>query len=278
MGEGRARTTSSPPRSSELAGHERHRQLRPPVQQRPRRRAEARAAAAAALGRRTDPGRHRQRVRPRPAAGGAERPRPRRGADHLDVAAPADQQNSMGQRTTATRCPRRLTATRRRSPPGDYGPVPALTSALLNLADSGGLDGALQRARPVLRQPTTPSRCCSWLTARTWRTRLSASTWRRPVGDDERDRELPRSGLAVALHVLVPDQPFSTSGNADALVWGLMTLLTLLLALLPFIPGLRSIPRSSPCTGSSGATTTAARTEPEPGARAARRTGQDGDV
>jgi len=37
-------------------------------------------------------------------------------------------------------------------------------------------------------------------------------------------------------------RPFSTSDNADALVWGLMALLTLLLALVPFIPGLRTIP------------------------------------
>ena len=37
--------------------------------------------------------------------------------------------------------------------------------------------------------------------------------------------------------------PFNSSGNADILVWGLMMLLTLLLALVPFIPGLRTIPR-----------------------------------
>jgi hypothetical protein len=40
--------------------------------------------------------------------------------------------------------------------------------------------------------------------------------------------------------------PFSTSDNADAQVWGLMMLLTLLLMFLPFIPGLRSIPRWIP--------------------------------
>ena len=38
-------------------------------------------------------------------------------------------------------------------------------------------------------------------------------------------------------------KPFSTSDNADALVWGLMMVLTLALILLPFIPGLRSLPR-----------------------------------
>ena len=38
-------------------------------------------------------------------------------------------------------------------------------------------------------------------------------------------------------------KPFSTSDNADALVWGVMAVLTLALILLPFIPGLRSLPR-----------------------------------
>ena len=33
--------------------------------------------------------------------------------------------------------------------------------------------------------------------------------------------------------------PFSTSENADALVWGLMMVLTLALMFVPFIPGLR---------------------------------------
>ncbi len=38
-------------------------------------------------------------------------------------------------------------------------------------------------------------------------------------------------------------KPFSTSDNADALVWALMAVLTLGLILVPFIPGLRSLPR-----------------------------------
>jgi hypothetical protein len=40
--------------------------------------------------------------------------------------------------------------------------------------------------------------------------------------------------------------PFKSSDNADALVWGLMVVLTLGLMLLPWIPGLRSIPRWIP--------------------------------
>ena len=38
-------------------------------------------------------------------------------------------------------------------------------------------------------------------------------------------------------------KPFSTSGNADALVWGLMAVLSLGFVFLPFIPGLRSLPK-----------------------------------
>jgi hypothetical protein len=38
-------------------------------------------------------------------------------------------------------------------------------------------------------------------------------------------------------------KPFSTSDNADALVWGLMAVLTVLLVFVPFIPGLRSLPK-----------------------------------
>src|SRR6266536_1605439 len=38
-------------------------------------------------------------------------------------------------------------------------------------------------------------------------------------------------------------KPFSTSDNADAWVWWLMLVLTLGLILIPFIPGLRSLPR-----------------------------------
>jgi hypothetical protein len=38
-------------------------------------------------------------------------------------------------------------------------------------------------------------------------------------------------------------EPFKSSDNADALVWGLMMVLSAGLVFLPFIPGLRSIPR-----------------------------------
>jgi len=39
--------------------------------------------------------------------------------------------------------------------------------------------------------------------------------------------------------------PFNSSGNADILVLAVMIILTAALTLMPFIPGLRSIPRKS---------------------------------
>jgi hypothetical protein len=39
--------------------------------------------------------------------------------------------------------------------------------------------------------------------------------------------------------------PFNASANADVLVWGLMMALSVVLILVPFIPGLRSIPRKA---------------------------------
>jgi hypothetical protein len=41
-------------------------------------------------------------------------------------------------------------------------------------------------------------------------------------------------------------KPFSTSENADTQVWALMMVLTLGLMFLPWIPGLRSVPRLLP--------------------------------
>lgn len=41
-------------------------------------------------------------------------------------------------------------------------------------------------------------------------------------------------------------KPFSTSPNADAQIWLLMMALTVVLILIPWIPGLRDIPRWIP--------------------------------
>jgi hypothetical protein len=41
-------------------------------------------------------------------------------------------------------------------------------------------------------------------------------------------------------------EPFKSSENADAIIFGMMGLLVLVVILLPFIPGLRAIPEKIP--------------------------------
>ena len=59
-------------------------------------------------------------------------------------------------------------------------------------------------------------------------------------------RQLPRPVLAVALLVLVPDRAVQVLAERRRLVWGLMMLLSLGLVLVPFLPGIRSLPRWIP--------------------------------
>ena len=60
--------------------------------------------------------------------------------------------------------------------PVDYGPVAPMMSALVGLAQSGGLDGALLTSGPASTRPTTRSRCCSSPPASYFEDRAKAST------------------------------------------------------------------------------------------------------
>ena len=91
---------------------------------------------------------------------------------------------------------------------GDYGPVPVIATGFLTLARSGGLEGLLTSHSPqhLLRLRRDEA------AAATRRRRLPRGpgprrpSRRRPVGHDERDGQLPRPAVDVALHVLVPGQ------------------------------------------------------------------------
>ena len=88
---------------------------------------------------------------------------------------------------------------------GDYGPVPALAIGSL-LWPQRCARGAAHHRDHVLRRRRDPA------AAAARRRRLPRGpgprppSRRRPVGDDERDRQLPWPALDVALHVLVPGQ------------------------------------------------------------------------
>lgn len=126
---------------------------------------------------------------------------------------------------------------------GTYGPVPVLAQKLLALALTGGLEGALTSAthfyvsdetRPLLLLADG-----SYLESRARDQHLGGDQW----GMMNETGKYPGQAWLWLYTMWYQVKPFSTSGNADALVWGLMMLLSLALLLVPVIPGLRSLPR-----------------------------------
>ena len=133
-----------------------------------------------------------------------------------------------------------------RVPEGDYGPVPALATSFLTLARSGGLEGALTSSGDFYGGDQTRSLLLlsdgAYLEDTARAQQLGGDQW----GMMNETGNYPGQPWMWLYTFWYQVKPFSTSDNADALVWGLMALLTLALTFLPFIPGLRSIPRWVP--------------------------------
>ncbi|MEV5480123.1 MULTISPECIES: hypothetical protein [Streptomyces] len=126
---------------------------------------------------------------------------------------------------------------------GDYGPVPVLIARLLGLARSGALDGELQAegkfyqtdyTRPLLFLSDG-----SYLESRARAEHLGGDQW----GMMNETGNYPGQAWLWLYTFWYQIEPFKSSGNADALIWGLMALLSVGLMLVPFIPGVRSVPR-----------------------------------
>jgi hypothetical protein len=126
---------------------------------------------------------------------------------------------------------------------GDYGPVPVLTAKLLDLARSGGLDGQLLSAGGFYQTDYSKSLLFladgSYLEAHARDEQLGGDQW----GMMNETGRYPGQAWLWLYTFWYQIPPFSSSDNADALVWGLMTVLSLVLVLVPVIPGLRGLPR-----------------------------------
>jgi hypothetical protein len=129
---------------------------------------------------------------------------------------------------------------------GSYGPVPAMLTALLNLAQGGGLDGALllqgafyntDYTKPVLFIADG-----TFLEDKAVTQHLAGEQW----GMMNETGNYPGQAWLWLYTFWYQIKPFSTSGNADALIWGMMAVLSVAFVLVPFIPGVRSIPRWVP--------------------------------
>lgn len=127
--------------------------------------------------------------------------------------------------------------------PGDYGPVPVLAARYLTLARSGALEGLLTSRSTFYTGDQTKALLLladgAYLEDQARADHLGGDQW----GMMNETGNYPGQPWMWLYTFWYQIKPFSTSGNADALVWALMALLTLGLILLPFIPGLRSLPR-----------------------------------
>ncbi len=131
--------------------------------------------------------------------------------------------------------------------PGDYGPVPVMTTALLHLAQTGALDSQLVSHGTGFYQDnyTKPLLFLadgSYLANKADAQHLTGDQW----GMMNETSNYPGQAWLWLYTMWYQISPFNSSGNADALIWGMMMLLSLALILVPFIPGLRSIPRLVP--------------------------------
>jgi len=131
-------------------------------------------------------------------------------------------------------------------PPGDYGPVAVIMADELALARSGGLDGALLATKQFYQtdytKPILFISAGSYFEDQASARNLLGEQW----GMMNETGNWPGQPWLWLYTFWYQVPPFATSGNADALIWGIMIVLSVILILVPFIPGVRSIPKWIP--------------------------------
>jgi hypothetical protein len=129
---------------------------------------------------------------------------------------------------------------------GKYGPLPTMMSSLLTFAQSGGLDGALLTSKQFYQTDYTKPLLFmadgGVLENRALAQNLDGSQW----GMMNETGSYPGQVWLWLYTFWYQIKPFSTSPNADVLVMAIMGILTLALVLVPFLPGIRDIPRRIP--------------------------------
>ncbi|MGM7778805.1 hypothetical protein ACSVHC_22695 [Arthrobacter sp. KNU-44] len=131
-------------------------------------------------------------------------------------------------------------------PPGDYGPVPALTGALLAMAQQGTLDPVLSARGSFYNTDYKASILFlgdgSYFPGLADAQHLTGDQW----GMMNETGNYPGQSWLWLFSGLYQVEPFKSAPNADVLVVFSMVILTLLLTFVPLIPGLRSLPRRIP--------------------------------
>jgi hypothetical protein len=130
--------------------------------------------------------------------------------------------------------------------PADDGAVPTLIDSLLAYARGGGLDGALvthsQFYATDYTKPLLFMSDSTYLQGLAQQERLLGGQW----GMMNETGNYPGQAWLWLYTFWYQISPFKTSTNADALIWTIMAILTLALVFVPFIPGVRALPRRIP--------------------------------
>ena len=129
---------------------------------------------------------------------------------------------------------------------GEYGPVPVMMAGLLGVARTGGLDGLLISGDHFYQTDFT--RPLLFMTDGTYLAglgkaqHLAGNQW----GVMNETGLYPGQTWLWLFTFWYQVPPINTAPNADLVVMVIMVLLTTFLILVPFIPGVRSIPRLVP--------------------------------
>jgi hypothetical protein len=126
------------------------------------------------------------------------------------------------------------------------GPVPVMMQSLLAQAQAGGLDGTLLTSGNFYQSDYTKPLLFmadgGLLADRAQQQHLLGDQW----GMMNETGSYPGQVWLWLYTFWYQIKPFSTSANADALVWAVMAVLSLAFVCIPFIPGVRAIPRKIP--------------------------------
>jgi hypothetical protein len=129
---------------------------------------------------------------------------------------------------------------------GKYGPLPTMMGSLLTFAKSGGLDGALLTSKQFYQTDYTKPLLLmadgGVLANRAQQQHLLGTQW----GMMNETGSYPGQSWLWLYTFWYQIKPFSTSANADVLVMAVMGLLSLAFILVPFLPGVRDLPRRIP--------------------------------
>jgi hypothetical protein len=126
------------------------------------------------------------------------------------------------------------------------GPVPLMMASLLGLAKSGGLDGALLTSNQFFQTDYTKPLLFmadgGLLSERAEAQHLLGEQW----GMMNETGSYPGQVWLWLYTLWYQVEPFKSSENADILVMLMMGVLSLAFVCIPFIPGVRSLPRRIP--------------------------------